>query len=367
MEIVFVVYHDLKTEARSQEMLELLKMYGHVTLVSYCNTYPDPEIDVVCNKNESKGIFGFLKNAYKTIKKVKPQMVMLHDQYPVVLVPFIKKTMPDCVIIHDSSELRLLTEEPGRLTLKKRVARLFMYAEHKYSKEADVTIAANRERAEIMKGYFSLPEMPIVFDNIHKIEVDYDLDVCRKKFDSFFDQDAFYVLYAGGIAEKRQTYKIVDEIGTLGNDYWLIIVGSVEIDGEKKLQQLISEKGISNVNYLGFVSREELKYLMEKSNVSISTFAMDTVNNINCASGKVYEGLFLGKPLLAGLNPPLKYLCEIHGVGVSTENFGEGCRELKNNYITYCDNVKAFVEELNYEDRIVTLKKQIDAVLNNSK
>jgi len=143
----------------------------------------------------------------------------------------------------------------------------------------------------------------------------------------------------------------------------LIIVGAKENGAEEKLQLLLEENNIHNVHYLGFVKREELKYLMEKSVITISAFAMDTLNNINCASGKVYEGLFLGKPLLAGINPPLKHLCENHQIGVSTEDFYEGCKIILENYAYYMENVKKFVELLDYDHRLENLKRLIDMEL----
>ncbi len=363
MEILFIVYHDLKTEARSMEMLKLLKMYGHVTLVSYCDTYPEPDVDVIYNPNQKKSYFHFIKNAAKAIKRIKPQMIMIHDNYPMILVPLIKSIIPKCVIIHDSSELRILSEKQKNASLKARLARFTLYIEKLYAKKADITIAANMERAKIMKDYLGLKEVPLVFDNIHKIEVEYDKEECERKFSKFLKTGVFRILYAGGVDIKRQTYKIAREIGLLGNDYQLIIVGSEEINGRKKLYELIKNERITNVEYLGFISREELKFLIEYSDVTISTFEMDTVNNINCASGKVYEGLFLGKPLLAGINPPLKYLCDNHGIGVSTTDFGKGCLLLKENYSFYQENVKKFIEQIQYDNRIHMLKKQIDTLI----
>ena len=172
------------------------------------------------------------------------------------------------------------------------------------------------------------------------------------------------VLYAGGIAKERMTYLLAEQFGTLANEnVQLLIVGKNEHGGEEKLQSLLTEKHITNVKYLGFVSREELRYLIEKSSITISTFAMDTPNNINCASGKVYEGLFLGKPLLAGPNPPLKRLCEEYNVGVSTLHFADGCKKILSNYAYYQENVQSYIKKLDYAHKLDRLKEEIDSAL----
>ena len=363
MNTLFIVYHDLNTEARSQEMLQLLKLYGSTTVVSYCDFNHDVEVKVYSNRNNKKGIISFLLNGLVAILK-RPSLIMLHDEYPMILVPVIKLISPKSIIIHDSSELRLPFENDQKSTIKMRIARLFRYVEKKYIKQCDIVISANQERASIMKDYYKLETMPLVFDNVHRIDCSYNLEYCDFKYGSLLDSNCFKALYAGGLADKRLSYTIAEQIGKLGAGYQLIICGLAENNGEKKLESIISGLNGCNISYIGFVSREELKYLLERVDVSISAFAMDTLNNINCASGKVYESLFVGTPLLTGINPPLVHLCDEYGVGVSTSDFGKGLIELQNNYLYYKTNVSNYVSIINKDDRIIKLKKMIDDSLS---
>lgn len=360
MKSLFIAYHDINTEARSQEMCNLLKLYGNVIPVSYTK-YISSGIHSVFNYAEKKSLLNFLYNAWKTIKKEQPDIVILHDAYPMIFASYIKRKYPLMIVIHDSSELYLYEEKSiGKITFKSRIAKLFLLILKKNIHYADVIIAANDERSQIMYQYYKLKDKPLVFDNIHKLECSYNLAECERKFGNFLFSKK-NIIYAGGISGKRMTYKLVEQIGKLSSDnIQLVIVGTKEKDGEEKLNKLLREKEINNVIYLGFVSREELKYLMECSLITISVFAMDTFNNINCASGKVYEGLFLGKPLLAGLNPPLKHLCEEYNVGVSTENFDKGCVQILENYDYYVKQVEKYISNLDYEHRIEKLKKEID-------
>ena len=360
MKVLFIVYHDLKTEARSAEILECMKMFGPTTLVSYAPAHDDPVVTMISNPAGKKGYWAFLRNALRAIRQLKPDLVMLHDNYTAPLLPFIDKKS---VVLFDSSELRLLTEKNRNKSLNGKIGRLLLWAEKKFIHRAQVVIAANEERAEIMNHYYPLREMPVIFDNMHKIETSYNLAECEQKFGHYFEQQKFTVLYAGGISEQRMTYSMVEQIGLLGPEFQFIILGQTTPTDLKRFHQLIESKGITNTHYLGFITREQLKYLMEKSSVTVSAFAMDTVNNINCASGKAYEGLFLGKPLLAGVNPPLKHLCERYGVGVSTADYGKGCIELRDHYATYTENVRQYLANLRYEDRIKNLKIAIDSRL----
>lgn len=361
MKVLFIVYHDLKTEARSAEILECMKMYGPTTLVSYCRAHDDPDVTMITNRSEKKGYFEFLRNARKAIRDIKPDLIMLHDNFTALLIPYIGGKS---VVLYDSSELILLTEKCTNKRIKAKIARIHLLFEKKYLDRANVVIAANEERAEIMKAYYPLKEIPIVFDNMHKIETSYDLAECEQQYGHLFRNNKFTVLYAGGIAEQRMTYPMVEQIGLLGPEFQFIIVGQATPQALDRYNKLLEAKGISNTHYLGFITREQLKYLMEKSSVTVSAFAMDTLNNINCASGKAYEGLFSGKPLLAGINPPLMHLCERYGVGVSTTDYGKGCIELRENYATYVENVRKYIADLHYEDRVRNLKAAIDERLS---
>ena len=363
MKSLLIVYHNINTEARSQETCDLLKKYGQVICVSYA-TYQDDAIKGVSNRNGKKSLLSFLINAARTIRSEQPDLIVLHDEYPMVLVPYIKSVAKKAKIIHDSSELYLLTNrKKGKTSLKSEIARLFLYCVKRHIHKVDLVLAANKERAQIMKTHYGLEKLPLVFDNIHKIEGDYNQEECDRKFAAVLNGKT-NVLYAGGISENRMTYLLAEQFGALASEnVQLLIVGMKEHGAEEKLQLLLTEKHITNVQYLGFVSREELKYLMEKSSITISTFAMDTPNNINCASGKVYEGLFLGKPLLAGINPPLKRLCEEHKVGVSTQQFADGCRQILSNYAYYQENVQKYINSLDYAHKLDKLKEEVDREL----
>lgn len=363
MECLFVVYHDLETEERSNEILQMLEKFGRTTVVCWnkCSNASD-STTFFFNKEKKRGIIGFfyfMCNVFRAVMSCKPDLVILHDSYGAFFYPLVRVCFKNAWVGHDSSELYLLSDKIESKHINNYLSRISLVTEKILLKHMDFVIAANLERALIMKQYYGLKEIPIIFDNMHKNLVTYDEQQCAQKYGNLFE-GKFTALYAGGIAERRLTYTMAKQIGLLGEDYQLLILGAQEYGGEQKLNSVLEDRNIVNVKYLGFVDRGELKYLMEHSQVNISAFAMDKANNINCASGKVYEGLFLGKPLLAGINPPLKRLCEEHGVGVSTDDFGTGLVCLRENYDWYCKNVTKYVENIEYDKRIPKLKEQIE-------
>ena len=363
MKVMFIVYHDIRTEARSQEILEVAKkLSDDVILVSYSIPFDTDNLKMVLTGNGRRKYFSFIRTAIKSIKQENPDVVILHDNYTSVILRWMKRCKKSIYIIYDSSELYIDVKPKS---FKARIAKFMNYFEKKYLKYANIVIAANIERAQIMKDYFNLKEIPIVFDNIHRIDYKYNYDYLNEKYCEYFEGDKFNVLYAGGIAKSRMTFELVEAIGKLGSDYQLIICGTANPIDKKEFDTFIKDNGFNNIYYIGLIPRNELKYMLKRAHISVSAFAQDTVNNINCASGKLYESLFEGTPILTSENPPLKRICNDYHVGVSSENFTEGILELKNNYESYCKNVNLYIETLNYDNRVDLLVHKIKNRLPN--
>jgi glycosyltransferase involved in cell wall biosynthesis len=231
--------------------------------------------------------------------------------------------------------------------------------EKKNLRFADVIIAANIERATIMKKYFSLKNLPIVFDNIHKIEDAYDESLCNEKYSHLFTDKDFFAVYGGGVNKTRFTYELAEAFHRLGEGYRLLVFGAATEKEKSDFREYISSKKITNVLYLGMLPRNEWRYFLSKAKISISAFLQDTPNNIFCASGKLYEGLFEGTPVLTSANPPFQRICNTYGVGVSTNDFYVGVLELQKNYEQYLQKVNSYILTIEIGNRITDLYHSI--------
>lgn len=365
MKILFIAYENIKVEARTQEVYSsLVKVHPDTVFASWSNPSDDQEINNIILNSGKKKYFRFIFNSIRTILKHQPNVVVLHDNYTSVILWWLIKFKKNIHVIYDSSEL-YIDRKPK--TLKGKIASHMYYFEKKYIKYADLVMAANIERAEIMKDYFSLPELPLVFDNIHRIDDEIDFDKCDKKYGHLFNKDQFSVIYAGGIAEKRRTFDLMSAVNELGMDYQLIILGNIAPQDKERYDKWMSvTKKHDNISYLGFVSRAEWRYLLMNSHISVSAFSQDTVNNKFCASGKLYESIFEYKPILTSTNPPLKRVVADEKVGVSTDNFVEGILDCRENYEFYLENVKRYANSIDYEGRIDSLASQLRENISQS-
>ncbi len=364
--VMFAVYHNCNSEARSAEELRCCSQIGETHLVSYAAP-ADAPANVKCHLVDKKNplaLLAFLAIARSVIRREKPDLILLHDNSCAILIPYAKKYAPHAKIVYDSSELYISEGKSlafrNAVLLDKIKIRLTSFrrrSEKKYLRLADLVVAANIERAKIMQKYFGLKELPYIFDNIHRIDDEYDLESCRMKYDIHFPEACFNILFAGGISRRRRTLEYIEAFKKLPDqtDYNLVILGNASTEDMDRYRELT--EGCLNIRYLGFVSRAELRYCLNKAQASVVIFDTNTLNNLYCASGKCYESLFEGTPILASENPPLKRLCEEEKVGVSDDDFGRAILTLRNGYASYRQNVAEYVEKLNYEFRLDDLRR----------
>lgn len=364
MKALFALYHDYNFEARAPELIKVLRLLGinEITIVTYETPRNLPDVTVRLSKKGYLKFFSFLFESIRWIKKEKPDVILLHDNAAAPILAYLVKRRYPGKTVYDSSELYI---DPIKVkSIKLLIARIRPYCEKKYLKSADVVLAANDERAAIMKDYFSLDEKPLVLNNIHRIEDPYDEQMYRKKYEEFIIKDSFFVVYGGGVYSERRTCELARVIKDLGREFTLLIAGSGEEKEIEKLKLLIENNTNNNVVYTGRLPRAEWRYLTIIADCSVSMFPQDTPNNIYCASGKFYESVLEGTPVIASENPPFLNACEEYGFGVSSNNLPEALIEMRNNYHKYKENAVCFAKTFDYRGRLVVLAEQIKNRLN---
>lgn len=359
--IIFAVYDEFSHDQRAMETIESLAKIGEVTVVSYGKIQDTEKIHCVVTGNGQRDYIAFRKGLIYTYKKIKPDFVFLHDDYTAFFIGWLKKQHEDVKIAYDASELYY---DKFEMTLNGFKAYALERDVRRYLPAADFVFSANIERALIMKDVYKLKRVPIVWDNIHRIDDSIDEASCKMKYDRYLNGTDNIILYCGGIREDRGTYQLIDAIEQLGGAYKLLVAGIAGERDLKKFNERYEKSCTKNFYYLGYLSRSELRFLLRKSKISVSLFDFSCANHIFCASGKVFEALFEHIPVLTSINPPFKRLCDDFGVGVSTNDFRSGIIEIVNNYETYVENVSQYVKQLTYETRVEQLAALIEKELS---
>lgn len=360
--ILFAVFDKFSHDQRAIETIEALSYLGEVTVVSYDKMENIKNINYVVTGNGNRNYLSFVYSLKKTYKRIKPDFVFLHDNYTAFFIKWIKKKNSKVIVGYDSSELYYDKKSYGIKGIKMNILN---HQEFNNIKKADFVFAANIERAMIMKDYFKLSKLPIVWDNIHRIDDDVNISECNKKFHGIIENNKKIIFYCGGIHDNRGTFELINSIEKLGDDYKLIIAGTANDEEKRRFEIKLSQSRTKNFAYIGFLSRSELKYFLKRSLISVSIFDFSCVNHIFCASGKVYESLFEEVPILTSINPPFKRLCDEYGLGVSCTNFDEGIIKIEENYEYYVSNIKKYIKSIDYDKRVNKLRTIIETELNS--
>ena len=212
-------------------------------------------------------------------------------------------------------------------------------------------LCANRERAEIMKNRFSLLNSPLVYSNIRKLAyaTEEEKTKAQQRFASLLKQNEYRIIVSSGCDLNRRTEVLVKNLKNVNRKCRLLLAGGNNPE-EETIRALSALDTKNEVTILGLLTHTELKYLISQSHIGIVNYGQADTNNKYCASGKLYEFLYEGIPVVTTSNPPLKRICEEEKIGVVDDQFADGINEVLRNYEFYKERVKAYTERVTVED-----------------
>ncbi|MDY3110350.1 MAG: glycosyltransferase, partial [Lachnospiraceae bacterium] len=186
---------------------------------------------------------------------------------------------------------------------------------------------------------------------------------CEKKFKPYIKEDEIRILSTSGCIVSRTSDVLVQNIDRVEKKCRLILVGENTGKDRELIDKIIAEKGMKNVSILGKVNQDELKYLINNCHIGIVNYNQNDFNNKFCASGKLYEFIYEGIPVVTTTNPPLKNLCDKYNIGVSDDLYADGINKVMSNYDFYKDNATAFGKKNTVEQNNKQLERDILATI----
>lgn len=270
----------------------------------------------------------------------KIDVLVVYHQLSLVAGLFLKmRFRPRCLVV-DCPELYLV-ERGNNL-----FGAFFNALERYFARRADVVICANEERADIMLQRLSLKDRPVVFENLRELSyVDkQDREAAAEKLSPYLHGGELRIISTNGCSVFRTDDVLVRNLNKVRGNVRLFLVGNGSEKDRNEIQRIIDEKGLKNVTILGRLSQSELKYLISQCHVGIVNYPQCDLNNFYCASGKLYEFVYEGLPVVTTTNPPLKRLCDTYGIGVADDAFWDGINQVLSDYDGYRARVAAFAQ-----------------------
>ncbi len=372
-----LLYGTLEYDGRVQRMLEILKSLGRVTIVDLSNQSTNNNIDVLKDmrriqvrlpKQASKmgRHLHFWRAVVQVALRERPTFVVAED-YFTTLPGWISAKCSGCKLIYDSHEL--IIPEPSKRMSKRD--RFWYMLERWVIHRADLVIAANEERAHLMAEHYNLSQNPVVMRNIPALAnpTTSKEDVLHRfPMLSRSRPDEVLVIYQGDVSLSRGIGRFVKAFSYLGPEYRIVIVGGGQDLGRiKELGQSLESEG--RLVTLGRVEHKTLPAITAIADVGIVTYPFQGLNNIYCASNKIFEYAQAGLPLVATDQLPLRRLVEKYGIGKligehdGAEKVANAIREVAENKNEYVKNLVRLLDDYRFEEEAKRVREAIANII----
>jgi len=209
------------------------------------------------------------------------------------------------------------------------------YFESCFINLADLVLCANQQRARLAEVQHDLKAKPIAIENNRQIGGDVASMVKLEGVEEFKkiilagsqDKERINFVSTDGFSIERRTLEIIEVCSQFPKKINLFIFGK----NQQKAHKYIADHGLKNVVHLGSVDGNVLGELLGLMDVGFVVYGSHDLNNKYCASGKIYEFIHLGIPVVTSDNMPLRKITHNAGIGVTNKNIRAGVEEIIDN------------------------------------
>ena len=360
------VYGDITTDARVQRAVMALQSAYEIVLVStnkgetfFCDRCKN--ILVGRKKDGFRNLFSCIIECLKIIKSEKPDIFYGHDYYSSLIIWYLLKGNFCKKIVYDAHEL-YIPEHGKKFSLR---SRFFYFFEKRIIRKVDLIVCASDERAQLMVDHYNLKNTPTVIRNISQLNVNIEENsqnsIC--KLDDFFSKSGITVVYAGVVTKSRKIDELVRAVSKLSSTCKLLIIGKGDFLDELKV--LASKNNNLVTAFTGAIPYNELGYLLSKCDIGFVYYPSNTLNNIYCASNKVYEYASVGLPMISNENPTIKKILDIEKIGISSNDLVSGIKKITENISVYRKNCEVFTNKNPWKNEGEKLLSSINSLLHD--
>ena len=189
-----------------------------------------------------------------------------------------------------------------------------------------------------------LADVPITYENLRQLEYESDEEYkkAKAKIDAMINDDEYRIISTSGCSILRTNDVLVKNLSKVDKKCRLYLVGDYTAAEKAVIDEIMAENSSTNVEIVGRLNQSELKYLISKCHIGIVNYGQYDTNNRLCASGKLYEFIYEGIPVVTTTNPPLKNICDEFKIGIADDAYYNGINMVLDQYESFCENVRQF-------------------------
>jgi glycosyltransferase involved in cell wall biosynthesis len=365
---LFLLFGAIEYDGRTKRMMATLEKHYRIALVDSSshvamNNEPFIHHRVFFKKDDNQVVRHlrlFLSCLFFAIK-TRPKLVVAED-YFTVFIGWVLSILFHSPFIYDAHEL-IIPEKGIKLSRRE----YFWYVLERFSiKAAKLVVAANDERSVFMQKHYHLYTKPVVFRNIPPVVMDNlsgnSQGIIRRSVDDIV------VLYQGDVCLERGIELFFRAVQILPAKYKLALIGSGP-DIEYVLKTYFGND--SKFQYFGRVENNRILGITKQCDIGIIAYPRNRLNNIYCASNKIYEYIQAGIPVISTDQPPLKSVIEEYMVGEivkkddTIEFVAEKIEKISKHVSTYSKNMEIFLERNNFESEMLNVSNVILSLILN--
>ena len=359
--MIMYVYGDITTDARVQRAANALCSVFDVTVLSHDKgkKVEDGAYHNVLLKGWKGHPFlatlGTVFQAYKLIKQEKPEFVYAHDYYSSLLCKLLLKRKYCKKVVYDAHEL-IIPEEGKKMGFREK---LYYNAEKSIVNKVDFVVCASEERAQMMKDHYQLSSTPLAIKNISQLVLSDDEKTksILNDLEEFFAKPGITVVYAGVVTKSRRIGELLKAVSYMAPKFKLLVVGNGDALAELREEAAKHDNLVSA--FTGGVPYRSLGSILNQCDIGFIYYPTNSLNNIYCASNKIYEYASVGLPMFSNDNPTVKKMLKESQIGISTDDFENGLKKIAEDKEIYKKNCSVFTENNKWEDEANRLRQAI--------
>ncbi len=354
MKVLVVTFSDVAFDGRLRELIRVCRMLGPVTVL-------ERKVLMVIEDSQSQRqlplkYYCSIHKAKQFYREKGPFDIILADNR-LALLPsyFIKRMDPNVFLVSDARELYLMHDVKGLSSKIGCIVERFVLP------RSNAVIAANIFRAQFMENFYKLKSPVLIYENLRKLSFGNKTpkDFENTKLAKIFDTEKINVISTSGCLITRGNDQLVYAMKDFQSEAHLFLIGRSPDQDVTRIRRIIQENNIGNVTIIDQVDEATLKYILSRSHIGVVNYHQNDLNNQFCASGKIYEYLFEGLPVLTTRNPPLRELVELNALGVADDHYTQGLRCLIDHFSEFKKSVIAYTECVSIDNNNLKLAESI--------
>lgn len=319
--IAMLLIGNIDTDGRVQKEIASLKARGHsVTLIqwAYTGAKSDREqlgVDIIhyphllvksATRNFLRQIrFNFF--ALGHLKRLCPNIVQCNDLHTLI-AGFLFRHRAQ--IIYDAHELFSETQKGLRKIIWGLLERIMVPACHAY-------IQPEKNRRTYFARKYHLPESSIALvENFPLGKYPFSgRNRLRERLS--IAEDKKIVLYTGVLGAGRNIENMIRSMSLLDSQFVLVLIGPTFKGYDENLVDLVANLHLqSRVKFHPAIPNVEMLDYINSGDIGLVFYENINLNNYWCASNKLYDFIFCGKPVITNDYPGLKEVVEKNQLGV---------------------------------------------------